>query len=47
MTLPSDIQVGEYDVEIGIHNELIDIIYMCTDAVRSGSYYKIGKMVVG
>jgi len=47
LTLPSDIQVGEYDVEIGIHNELIDIIYMCTDAVRSGSYYKIGKMVVG
>lgn len=45
--IPENITLGEYDIEIGIYNELIDVIYMCTDAVRNGGFYKVGKMVVG
>lgn len=46
VALPQDIKFGEYDIEIGIYNELVPVLYFCTDAERNGSYYKVGKIVI-
>ena len=44
--IPKDIALGEYDVEIGICNELVPVVYFCTDAPRNGSFYKVGRIEV-
>lgn len=44
--IPENIALGEYDVEIGICNELVPLIYFCTDAPRNGSFYKVGRIEV-
>ena len=47
LDIPENIALGEYDVEIGIYNELVPVVYLCTDAVRNNSFYKVGKITVG
>ena len=37
---------GEYDIEIGIYNDVVSGIYFCTDAVRNGNFYKVGKITI-
>ncbi len=44
ITLPENMPAGEYDIEIGMYNDLNPVIYLCTDAVRNGSFYKIGRI---
>ena len=44
--LPESISTGEYDIEIGMYNDFVSAIYLCTDAVRNGSFYKVGKIIV-
>ncbi|MBE6616645.1 MAG: DUF4832 domain-containing protein [Ruminococcaceae bacterium] len=44
ITLPCNMSAGEYDIEIGIYNEENPTLYLCTDAPRNGSYYKVGKI---
>ncbi|MBQ8508934.1 MAG: hypothetical protein IJ493_03405 [Clostridia bacterium] len=46
ITLPDDLPAGDYNVELGIFNENIPLIYLCTDAERDGSYYHIGKVQI-
>ncbi len=46
LLFPTDIKVGTYDIEIGIFNQTIPVIYLCTDAPRNGSYYKVGKIEI-
>ena len=46
LDIPEDIALGDYDVEIGIYNELVPMLYFCTDAQRSGNCYKVGKTKV-
>lgn len=44
ISLPADIAPGTYTLEIGITNDLVPLLYLCTDAVRNGSFYKIGQL---
>ena len=44
--LPEDIKSGEYDIEMGIYNENVPVVYLCSDATRNGSYYKVGKIKI-
>ena len=44
ISLPQNIADGEYRIEVGIYDEVNSIIYLCTDAERDGSYYKLGEM---
>lgn len=44
--LPENMVAGKYDVEIGILGEDTPMIYLCTDAVRNGRYYKMGDLIV-
>ena len=44
ITLPENMPAGEYDIEIGMYNDLNPVLYLCTDAVRNGSFYKIGRI---
>ena len=44
--LPANLEPGTYDIELGIFNDLIPVVYFCTDAPRNGSYYKFGKIVI-
>lgn len=46
LKLPDGIKQGVYDVEIGIVDENKPMIYLCTDAVRHGRYYKMGEMKI-
>ncbi|MBR4058989.1 MAG: DUF4832 domain-containing protein [Lachnospiraceae bacterium] len=46
ITLPEKISAGRYDIEIGILGDDTPMIYLCTDAVRNGRYYKIGEHYV-
>ncbi len=46
ITLPDDILVGEYDIEVGICGDDTPMVYLCTDAVRNGKFYKIGKLEI-
>lgn len=43
LSLPVDAKSGNYDIEIGIFNDVIPVLYFCTDAERDGSYYKVGN----
>ena len=42
--LPNNIHSGEYDVEIGVYDDINPVVYFCTDAVRNNSFYKVGKL---
>lgn len=44
--VPKDLPAGTYHVEIGIYSEDAPLIYMCTDAVRNGSFYRVGSVWV-
>ena len=44
--LPKAMDAGNYHVEIGILGEDTPMIYLCTDAVRDGSYYQMGEIVI-
>lgn len=44
--LPENIISGEYDIEIGIYNDVVSGIYFCTDAMRNGNFYKVGKITI-
>ena len=44
ITMPEDIKVGDYKVEIGIMNESISQIYFATDAESDGAYYVVGRI---
>lgn len=46
LSLPHNIALGEYDVEVGICKDDNCFIYLCTDAVRNGCFYKMGKIVI-
>ena len=46
IALPENVEKGEYDVEIGIFNDYIPMVYFATDAERDGSCYKVGKITV-
>ncbi len=46
LVLPDTIKAGAYDIEIGLFNEHIPVIYFCTDAPRNGSYYTLGKIQI-
>lgn len=43
LTLPEDMEKGEYTIELGAYDELHPVIYFCTDAEQNGSFYKLGK----
>lgn len=44
--LPANIRPGNYDISIGIYNELNPVIYFCTDAERDENFYKVGKITI-
>lgn len=44
--LPETMVAGKYDVEMGILGEDTPMIYLCTDAVRNGRYYKMGELMI-
>ncbi len=44
--LPENLKPGQYEIEIGIFNEINPIIYFATDAERNGSFYKVGCLTV-
>ena len=44
--LPQTMEKGAYDIEVGIFNENIPVVYFCTDAERDGAYYKLGNLVI-
>ena len=44
--LPQDVKGGTYDIEIGVFNDVIPVLYFCTDAERNGSYYKVGSLEI-
>ena len=44
--IPDDIVPGNYDIEVGILNEEIPMIYFCTDAQRNGSFYRLGQILI-
>ncbi len=44
IVLSDDIKSGVYDIEIGIYNEEVPMIHLCTDVVRKGSFYKVGEI---
>ena len=46
LPIPQGIEEGVYNVEIGICNDEVPVIYFCTDAERSGAFYKVGEITV-
>ncbi len=44
LEIPENISARKYDIEIGICNEFISQIYLCTNAMSNGSFYKVGKI---
>lgn len=46
VSLPSSMKPGTYKIEIGIFNEVNPLIYLCTDAVRDGSFYTVGEFEI-
>ncbi len=44
--LPETIGAGEYDIEIGIFNDVIPMVYFCTDAEQDSQYYIVGKIKI-
>ena len=44
--LPSNIKRGSYEIEIGIFNENIPMIYFCTDAARDNAFYAVGSIEI-
>ncbi len=46
VSLPVSIKPGTYKIEMGIFNEVNPLIYLCTDAVRDGSFYIVGELEV-
>ena len=46
VTIPENIRKGEYDLEIGIYNDFIPLVYFATDAERDGNSYKVGRITV-
>lgn len=46
VALPENIEKGEYEVEIGMYNQNVDMIYFATDAPRDGKFYKVGKITI-
>ncbi len=46
VTLSKNVTPGEYDISIGIFNEINPVIFLCTDAKREGSFYRVGKVTV-
>ena len=46
IVLPDNIPCGKYKIKMGMYNELIPVIYFCTDAPRSGSFYSLGELEV-
>ncbi len=43
---PSDIDAGEYTLEIGILSPHADVVYFATNAKRNGGFYEVGNIVV-
>ncbi len=46
VSLPENLLPGKYTIEIGIFSDVNPILYFCTDAKRSGSYYRVGEMEI-
>ena len=46
ITLPGNIPVGKYQVQIGLVKEDTPMIYLCTDAVRNGRFYRVAEIKV-
>ncbi len=46
ISLPEDMQPGNYDVEIGVFGEDTPMIYLCTNAPRNDKYYRVGEVTV-
>lgn len=46
VALPADIASGEYDIEIGIFNDYIPMVYFCTDAEQDALYYIVGNITI-
>ncbi len=46
VTLPAEIESGEYDIEVGIEMSNAPDLYFCTDAEPDGIYYKLGKIKI-
>ena len=46
ITLPKDIQCGEYDIELIIAGEATPVIQLEMQTEKNGDYYKIGKIVI-
>ena len=44
--LPDDVASCEYDIEIGIFNEYIPMVYFCTDADQDAPYYVVGNITI-
>ncbi len=44
--LPDDVASGKYDIEIGIFNEYIPMVYFCTDAEQDAPYYVVGNITI-
>lgn len=44
ISLPEEIKSGTYSIEIGLCSEEVPMIYLCTNAVRNGKYYRVGEI---
>ena len=44
--LPDGVASCEYDIEIGIFNEYIPMVYFCTDADQDAPYYVVGNITI-
>ncbi len=46
ISLSNKAKKGIYEIEIGIFNKEISMIYFCTNAVRNGKFYRVGEIEI-
>jgi len=46
LTLPENMLPGEWEIAFGITGGIVDMIYLATDALRDGAFYKLGSLRV-
>ena len=44
VSLPENIEAGEYDIQLGIYGQNYPMVYFATNAVRDDKFYKVGKI---
>ena len=46
LSLPENIPTGEYNIEAGIYDDVNPVVYFCTNAIRDGKFYLLGKVTI-